>query len=87
MLLNTEKITAAIAKINSETSETASALHVSGVQINRIKPFISSFIKFLSSFFGNENKYRFRNRLFNACLLSFSELLKNLKLLRLNNKF
>jgi hypothetical protein len=87
MQLNADKISDSISKINIETTEEAEFEYKSGTKINKLKPFTSAFIKFLSSLFKNENKYSFVNRVINSYLTSFSEFIKQLKLLKLNNKF
>jgi len=87
MELNAEKISVSINKINIDSSEFALDQHKAGKSHGRLKPFTASFFGFISSFVKNINKNTFENRMINSCLMSFSEFVKHLKLLRLNKRF
>ena len=85
MQINSEKISAAINKINTDTTTAALKVKEAGNSPGKIKPFTGAISIFISSFFRNENKYKFRNRLINSVLMSFSEFVKYLKIRKLNS--
>jgi hypothetical protein len=87
MQIKADNIFSTISKINIDTTDIAHSEFNNKINTSRIKPFTSAYIKFISSFFKNENKYNLFNRFINSYLASFSEFIKQLKLLKLNNKF
>jgi len=84
MKLNSQNISELIAKANYSSTVEAEKLHLENYKTGKLKPIFNSKIKFISSFLKNRNKFKFKDRIVYSCIASLSELLKNLKLLKLN---
>lgn len=80
-------ITKLISVANNNSSLEALKLHELNFRVNKITPLTESFTKFVRTILKKESGISFRERLINSCILSFTELIKYLKLLKLDKQF
>ena len=81
----TEKIISdLITKANNNSTKEAEILYSENYETGKLNPVFISKIKFISTFFKNEKKLKLKDRIVYSCIISLTETLKYLKLLKLN---